>query len=99
MGWASDHINKLLDGEVVKFRPKGGSMTGKVESGQLCTVEPHANDISVGDIVLCKVKGNEFLHLVKEYKDDKYLIGNNKGGINGWISIEAIFGKLVKVEP
>ena len=40
MGWASDHIARLQDGETVQFRPKGNSMQGKIESGQLCTVEP-----------------------------------------------------------
>lgn len=52
MGWASDYINKLKDGESVSFRPRGNSMTGKIESGQLCTVEPVDPDgVEVGDIV------------------------------------------------
>jgi len=38
MGWATGHIEKLRAGETVSFRPRGNSMTGKIESGQLCTV-------------------------------------------------------------
>jgi hypothetical protein len=40
MGWATDHIARLQAGETVHFRPRGDSMRGKIESGQLCTVEP-----------------------------------------------------------
>ena len=74
-------------------------MRGKIESGQLCTVEPvdHAT-IEVGDVVLCRVGRHEYLHLVKAIRDGRYLIGNNRGGINGWISANAIFGKCVRVE-
>ena len=60
VGWASAHIIKLQAGETVSFRPRGNSMTGKIESGQLCTVEPvAAAALAVGDIVLCKVNGSE----------------------------------------
>jgi hypothetical protein len=40
MGWASRYIKKLLARESVSFRPHGHSMTGRIESGQLCTVVP-----------------------------------------------------------
>ena len=66
MGWASDYIAHLQSGEAVQFRPRGNSMAGKIESGQLCTVEPvDAAAIKVGDIVLCKVNGKQYLHLMK----------------------------------
>ncbi len=60
VGWAAGYIEKLRGGERFSFRPRGNSMAGKVESGQLCTVEPVDTTIlEVGDIVLCKVNGNE----------------------------------------
>ena len=41
-------------------------MSGKIESGQLCTVVPaNVEDVNVGDIVLCKVNGFQYLHLIK----------------------------------
>lgn len=40
MSWATLYIEKLKNGETVEFRPRGNSMKGKVESGQLVTVEP-----------------------------------------------------------
>ncbi len=38
VGWASKYIEVLQRGEFVKFRPRGNSMSGKIEGGQLVTV-------------------------------------------------------------
>jgi hypothetical protein len=98
MGWAAVYIEKLRAGEVVSFRPRGNSMTGKIESGQLCTVEPvDPSTLRVGDIVLCKVNGREYLHLIKAIQGQRFQIGNNRGRINGWVSAGAIFGRFVSV--
>ena len=96
MSWAN-YVKELQAGKVVKFRPKGNSMRPKINSGEQVTVSPNA-EITVGDIVFCKVKGNFYVHLVKTIKDGRYLIGNNKGRENGWIGISQIFGKVTKVE-
>lgn len=101
MGWASHYIDKLRAGERVQFRPKGNSMQPKIESGQLCTVVPvkDAADVRDGDVVLCRVHGAEYLHLVKSVQGDRFLIGNNKGRTNGWVGVSGIFGRLVAIEP
>jgi len=66
MGWANGYIEALLRGETVQFRPRGNSMSGRIESGQLVTVVPLVNRMPrVDDIVLCKVNGTQYLHLVK----------------------------------
>jgi hypothetical protein len=99
LGWATAHIEKLRRGETVTFRPRGHSMRGKIESGQLCTVEPvDPASLKVGDVVLCKVRGQEYLHLVKAIQGARFLIGNNRGRVNGWVSAGAIFGKCVRAE-
>ena len=83
----------------MQFRPRDNSMAGKIESGQLCTVTPmSAKDIQVGDIVLCKVKGAQYIHLVKARQGDRFQIGNNRGHINGWIGPNGIYGKRIRVE-
>ena len=75
-------------------------MSPRIESGQLCTVAPvDARTLRVGDIVLCKIGGNEYLHLVKAIQGPRFQIGNNRGGINGWVGAGAIFGQLVSVAP
>lgn len=101
MGWASGHIERLKRGETVTFRPRGGSMTGRIESGQLCTVEPIADvaTLRVDEIVLCRVHGAEYLHLIKAIDGGRFQIGNNKGYVNGWIGANGMFGRCVKVEP
>jgi hypothetical protein len=98
MGWASHYIEKLRAGEPVSFRPRGNSMRGRIESGQSCTVVPvDPMNLEVGDIVLCKVKGNEYLHIVKAIQGARYQIGNNRGFINGWIGANGIFGKCTSI--
>ncbi len=100
MGWATGHIAKLQEGSTVKFRPRGSSMKPRIKSGQLCTVAPvNLDELEVDDIVLCRVRGNEYLHLVKAIQGQRFQIGNNKGKINGWVGPNGIFGKLEKVEP
>ena len=74
-------------------------MTGRVESGNLCTVTPvDPAAVLVGDIVLCKVRGREYLHLVKAIQGARYQIGNNRGHINGWVGAGAIYGRCVRIE-
>jgi len=99
MGWASQHIAKLQAGETVQFRPRGNSMQGKIDSGQLCTVQPvDPVAVEIGDIVLCKVNGKQYLHLVKAKQGDRFLIVNNRGRVNGWVSKNSIYGKCTRIE-
>lgn len=99
MGWATPYITKLKLGETVSFRPRGNSMKGKIESGQLCPVEPIVDFelLEKDDIVLCKVNGREYLHLIEAIQGKRFQIGNNRGRINGWIAANQIFGKCVKI--
>lgn len=101
MSWATSYIADLKAGKTVQFRPRGNSMVGKINSGQLCTVEPITDDtiIKKGMILLCKVGGHQYLHLVTAVAPDKRVqISNNHGHINGWTSRNQIFGICIKVE-
>lgn len=99
MGWASRYIEKLQRGESVKFRPRGNSMSGIIEDGQLVLISPFLGcDPDVGDVVLCKVRGREYLHQIKAKTSSlptRFLIGNNRGHTNGWTGRDAVFGKWV----
>lgn len=93
MSWATHYIEKLKNGETVQFRPRGNSMKGKIDSGQLVTVAPVGGiELKKGDIVLCKVNGSQYLHLIKAIQGERYQIGNNIGRINGWITQNFIYG-------
>jgi hypothetical protein len=98
MGWASSYIERLLKGETVTFRPRGHSMEPRVKHGSLCTVQPAGvADVEIGDVVLCRVAGAEYLHFAKaKSSDGKVLVGNAKGHVNGWS--RNIYGVLVKTE-
>ncbi len=99
MGWASEHIKLLQNGETIQIRPRGSSMKGKIESGDLCTILPiEGIALKKGDIVLCKIKGREYLHLISAIQGNRYQISNNNNWINGWITIKQIYGKCIKVE-
>lgn len=102
MGWADNHIKQILNKETIQFRPHGDSMSGKIDDGQLVTVAPITAypDLIIGDIVLCRVAGSQFLHLIKkiDHQGRRALIGNNKGHENGWTGFDRIYGKVIKVE-
>lgn len=91
------HRERLSEGKSVQFRPKGNSMKPRINSGELVTVEP-VDAVEIEDAVFCKVGGNYYVHLIKAIKEDRYLIGNNRGGTNGWCSRANIFGRVTKVE-
>jgi hypothetical protein len=97
MGWATGYISQLKQGKTVSFRPRGSSMQPRIKSGQLCTVAPIADvaELEVDDIVLCKVRGTEYLHLIKAIQGARFQIGNNRGHINGWVTAGTIYGKLI----
>jgi hypothetical protein len=75
-------------------------MAGRVNDGDLVTVEPLGErDLHVGDIVLVRLHGREYLHLVKAIQGGRSLIGNNRGGVNGWVGRHAIAGIATTVTP
>lgn len=99
MSWAKYPKEALARGETVQIKPRGHSMKGKVNDGDLVTVEPcDPSTLTVGDIVLVRVHGNDYLHLVKAMDKERFQIGNNRGGINGWVGLHSIYGKVTKVE-
>lgn len=95
MSWATSYINDLIQGKTVSFNPVGHSMVPLIKSGQRVTVKPIGDTtITKKDIVLCKVNGRQYLHLVTGIKSNQVQISNNKGFVNGWTSLKNIYGIL-----
>ena len=75
-----------------------------VESGATVTLAPYAEgeEPAADDIVLVKAKGTIYLHLIKAVRGSaesrQFQIGNNRGGINGWVSRRAIYGRATTIE-
>ena len=98
MGWVNEALQQLSAGQQVQIRPHGGSMRGRIESGDLVTLAPVGADaMKVDDVVLVRWKGNYLLHIIREIRDDEFLIGNNLGKINGWVHRRDIRGRVVNV--
>jgi hypothetical protein len=99
MSWATAFITKLMQGETVSFRPRGHSMVPLIQSGQLCTIEPlNGRFPSRGSIVLCKVRGTQYIHLVSAVRLDQVQISNNRGRVNGWTPLKNVYGILTQVQ-
>jgi hypothetical protein len=98
MGWVKDALKELAVGRQAQVRPFGGSMRGRIESGQLVTIAPiDPAEAQVDDVVFVEWQGNYLLHLIKEVKDGQVLIGNNVGKINGWVAANAVKGRVIEV--
>ena len=91
---------RVAAGETVTFRPTGNSMVPLIRSKDEVVVAPvNPAAVEVGDIVLCRVSGSIYIHLVKavDASRRRVLIGNNRGGTNGWTSYDRVFGIAVSV--
>jgi len=98
MSWVKEALKQLSATGTCQVRPIGGSMRGRIESGQLVTIKAiEGNEVALEDAIFIRWKGNYLIHLAKEITEDKILIGNNIGKINGWIDKDQVIGKVVKV--
>jgi hypothetical protein len=92
---------KVAGGSTVEFRPSGSSMVPLIRSRQLVTVAPvDPTRLEEGDIVLAKVAGTVYLHLVSaiDRSRSRVQISNNRGRINGWTNHDRVFGICVAVD-
>ena len=96
MGWVKEALAEIEQGRTARVRPQGGSMRGRIESGQEVQIAPLGDrEVRAGDVVFVRRKGNYLLHLAKEVEDGRVLIGNNLGKINGWIDAGDVLGVAV----
>lgn len=95
---------RLQDGETCKVTGVGNSMTPILKSHQpvICTPVTESTELSKRDIVMCKVNGHFYLHLIWSIRaagttSEMFLIGNNHKHPNGWINRKNIFGKVIEI--
>ena len=89
----------LKAGETCKVTGIGNSMTPILQSKQAVICEPVTDEtiLEKKDIVLCKVNGRCYLHLIHAINQDIFLIGNNHGHMNGWTPRKNVFGRVVEI--
>ena len=73
-------------------------MVPKLMSGEAVIMEPvtEETELHKGDIVLAKVKGHFYCHLISSIRGDSYQISNNHKHVNGWVSKNGIYGRMIK---
>lgn len=77
------------------FKAKGGSMTPLVMDGSTVTVAPIGErEVKRGDIVLARVGGQLYLHLVSATDKNRVQISNNHGRVNGWTPRSKVYGVM-----
>ena len=87
----------LRSGESCIVVGYGNSMTPKLMSGEAVIMEPVNDDtiLNKNDIVLVKVNGRYYCHLISAIKHNSYQISNNHKHVNGWVSKRNIYGRMV----
>ena len=101
MGILDSIAGRVAAGSTVDFRPSGSSMVPLIRSRQLVTVAAvHPAKVEVGDIVLARVAGIMYLHMVSAVDDanGRIQISNNRGRVNGWTNHARIYGICVAVD-
>lgn len=101
MGMLDGVAARVAAGERVEFRPSGDSMVPLVRSRQRVAVAPVVPArLAVGDIVLARVAGTVYLHLVSAVDPARrrVQISNNRGRVNGWTGYDRVYGLCVEVE-
>ncbi|MFI8461162.1 S26 family signal peptidase [Kitasatospora sp. NPDC085464] len=92
---------RVAGGATVEFRPSGSSMVPLIRSRQPVRVAPvDPAKLETGDIVLARVAGTVYLHLVSALDParKRVQISNNRGRVNGWTSHDRVFGICVAVD-
>jgi hypothetical protein len=93
------NIERLRAGETIENREGGNSMVPLIYSKQPVTIEPvDPTKLERGDIVYVRVNGRVYTHKVLGLRTGQVQIGNNHGGVNGWTSLENVFGIITAVE-
>jgi len=75
-------------------------MRPKVVSGARVLLAPVSDPASLrkGDIVLVKVRGRIYLHLISATEGDRVQISNNHGHVNGWAHRSAVYGRAISID-
>jgi hypothetical protein len=101
MGVMDTVAGRVAAGATVEFRPHGSSMVPLIRSRQLVAVAPvDPATVEVGDIVLARVAGTVYLHLVSavDATRNRVQISNNRGRVNGWTGHAKVYGICTEVD-
>ncbi|WKD30964.1 S26 family signal peptidase [Streptomyces xanthophaeus] len=101
MGALDAVAGRVAGGATVEFRPTGSSMVPLIRSRQRVVVAPaDPSKLKAGDIVLARVAGTVYLHLVSAVDParKRVQISNNRGRVNGWTGHDRVFAICTAVD-
>lgn len=85
-------IKRIQEGIKVNLKEGGNSMTPIIKHREQVTLSPvYTEKLETGDIVLAKVRGNYYTHLISAIEGDRIQISNNHKHINGWIHRSKVY--------
>ena len=91
-------LRRLDAGEKVEYKEGGNSMRPIIAHREPVTVAPvDTEKLEKGDIVLAKVRGHFYTHLVSATEGERVQISNNQGHVNGWIHRSKVYGIIIAV--
>lgn len=93
-------IEKLHAGDAVEaYVESGNSMRPIIKHRQPVRLEPvDPTLLEKGDVVLVKVRGNIYTHLVSGTRKNEVQISNNHGRVNGWTHHDNVYGIVTAVD-
>ena len=104
MTWAQPAIDLLTKGHRATIQVFGNSMRPRILSGSTVTIAP-LGAYAVGDVVLVNVGDHVTLHGIRDAGAEAHsgvplvLIGDERGNVDGWFPVSAIYGVVVDVVP
>ena len=103
MKWQQEARMALAEGRTFTVQPRGNSMGGIIADSNKVTLAPcDSAHIQLGDVVLARVQGKRYrhivLHQIHAIEAGRLLVGGSVGRLDGWISAEDVFGRVVEIE-
>lgn len=100
VNWSDFAVTELQAGRSVTISPRGNSMTPKIKSGALVTLEPiiDIDLLEKDDVVLVTIGGTIYLHLISAVEKERIQISNNHGHVNGWTNKNKVYGRVIDID-
>lgn len=93
-------LDRLVSGQpLLGYKEGGNSMVPLIYSKQPVDVWPvDCDKIAPGDIVIARVHGTIYNHLVSAVEQNRVQISNNRGHVNGWTHRKKVYGIVTHID-
>ena len=97
--WYEVCLRELVAGRSVSVIVRGTSLEPRIKDGDTVSLVPALGKSGdIGDAVFVRLRrGRYLIHLVVDRDGDRFLVGNARGGTDGWVGRDAIYGVVSSV--